>query len=218
MLFRSKRTKHILAGNHRVMAAKALGWDTVPVQWVDVTDEEELRILIVDNRTTRIGHDDTAKIADVLAELTNTEVGLDGTGYDNNALNELINGIANVELEDVDSNNYSRKIEAPIYEITGDKPAINQLMDLNKYSALIKSIDASKLSNDVATFLRHAASRHIVFDYKQIAEFYAHADADVQDLMEQSALVIIDFEKAIEYGFVDMVRDLEEIIGHDSAG
>ena len=30
-------TKHILAGNHRVMAAKALGWETVPVQWVDVT-------------------------------------------------------------------------------------------------------------------------------------------------------------------------------------
>lgn len=90
----NKRTKHILAGNHRVMAAKALGWDTVPVQWVDVTDEEELRILIVDNRTTRIGQDDTTKIADILSELANTAIGLDGTGYGASDLDALIDEIA----------------------------------------------------------------------------------------------------------------------------
>jgi len=214
----NQRTNHILVGTHRVMAAKSLGWDTVPVQWVDVTPEQELRILVVDNRTTRIGHDDTTIIADILAELANTDGGLDGTGYNAGDLDTLINDIANVELEDVDPNNYSRKIEAPIYEITGERPAIGDLYNLDKYTALIVSIEASKLPADVKTFLRHAAARHIVFDYKNIAEYYAHADADLQDLMEQSALVIIDFDKALQYGFVDMVRDLEEIIGHDSPG
>jgi DNA modification methylase len=87
-------TKHILAGNHRVMAAKALGWETVPVQWVDVTPEEELRILVVDNRTTRIGQDDTTKITDILAELANTPVGLDGTGYGAADLDALIDELA----------------------------------------------------------------------------------------------------------------------------
>jgi DNA modification methylase len=86
-------TKHILAGNHRVMAAKALGWETVPVQWVDVTPEEELRILVVDNRTTRIGQDDTTKITDILAELANTPIGLDGTGYSAGALDALIDSL-----------------------------------------------------------------------------------------------------------------------------
>lgn len=86
-------TKHILAGNHRVMAAKALGWETVPVQWVDVTPEEELRILIVDNRTTRIGQDDTTKITDILAELSNTPIGLDGTGYSADDLDALIDSL-----------------------------------------------------------------------------------------------------------------------------
>jgi len=86
-------TKHILAGNHRVMAAKALGWETVPVQWVDVTPEEELRILVVDNRTTRIGQDDTTKITDILAELSNTPIGLDGTGYSADDLDELIGSL-----------------------------------------------------------------------------------------------------------------------------
>ena len=86
-------TKHILAGNHRVMAAKALGWETVPVQWVDVTPEEELRILVVDNRTTRIGQDDTTKITDILAELANTPIGLDGTGYSAGDLDALIDSL-----------------------------------------------------------------------------------------------------------------------------
>jgi len=89
-------TKHILAGNHRVMAAKALGWETVPVQWVDVTPEEELRILVVDNRTTRIGQDDTTKITDILAELANTPIGLDGTGYGAADLDALIDELASM--------------------------------------------------------------------------------------------------------------------------
>ena len=87
-------TKHILAGNHRVMAAKDLGWETVPVQWVDVTPEEELRILVVDNRTTRIGQDDTTKITDILAELANTPIGLEGTGYGAADLDALIDELA----------------------------------------------------------------------------------------------------------------------------
>jgi hypothetical protein len=95
-------TKHILAGNHRVMAAKALGWETVPVQWVDVTPEEELRILVVDNRTTRIGQDDTTKITDILAELANTPIGLDGTGYSAGDLDALIDSLTGTgELEEL---------------------------------------------------------------------------------------------------------------------
>jgi ParB-like chromosome segregation protein Spo0J len=75
------------------MAAKALGWETVPVQWVDVTPEEELRILVVDNRTTRIGQDDTTKITDILAELANTPIGLEGTGYGAADLDALIGSL-----------------------------------------------------------------------------------------------------------------------------
>jgi DNA modification methylase len=63
------------------------------VQGVDVTPEEELRILVVDNRTTRIGQDDTTKITDILAELANTPIGLDGTGYSAGALDALIDSL-----------------------------------------------------------------------------------------------------------------------------
>ena len=46
-------------------------------------------------------------------------------------------------------------------------------------------------------FLMAAASRHIVFHYSKIANFYAHSSKECQELMEKSALVIIDFNKAI---------------------
>ncbi|EEP88958.1 transcriptional regulator, partial [Yersinia kristensenii ATCC 33638] len=37
-----------------------------------------------------------------------------------------------------------------------------------------------------------AAERHTIFNFSKIADYYAHAPADIQALFEQSALVIID--------------------------
>lgn len=56
-----------------------------------------------------------------------------------------------------------------------------------------------------------AAQRHVVFDYQKIAEYYCHASAEVQALMEASALVLIDFDKAVENGYVQMTKALEEV-------
>ena len=56
--------------------------------------------------------------------------------------------------------------------------------------------------------MRFAAERHTVFNFGQVAEYYCHADATLQDLMERSGLVIIDFDKAIEYGFVHLTERL----------
>jgi len=207
-------TKHILAGNHRVMAAKALGWETVPVQWVDVTPEEELRILVVDNRTTRIGQDDTTKITDILAELANTPIGLDGTGYSSDDLDALIDGLTG-ELDPEQESNYSRSIQAPTYEPTGECPEINKLYDTNTQSSLIEAINQANLPDDMKAFLIAAAGRHIVFDYRNIAEYYAHADEQIQKLFEDSALVIIDFDSALQNGFVKMVKQLQSIIGNE---
>ena len=53
-----------------------------------------------------------------------------------------------------------------------------------------------------------AAYRHTKFNYKNIAEYYAHANKEMQGLMEDSALVIIDFDKAIENGYVKLSEDI----------
>ncbi len=81
-----KSTGHILAGNHRWMAALEVGLKEVPVAWVDVDDEMAARINLVDNRSANLGWDDDALIAEILSELPS----LEGTGYDDEALAEII--------------------------------------------------------------------------------------------------------------------------------
>lgn len=58
-----------------------------------------------------------------------------------------------------------------------------------------------------------AATRHYGFNYKYIAEYYAQAPKEVQELFEDSALVIIDFEDAIAKGFVEVSQVIHESIG-----
>lgn len=111
--------------------------------------------------------------------------------------------------------NYSRKIESPIYQIKGDKPEIADMIKCEKHQQLMAELESAEVPEDVREFLRLASYRHVVFDYGKIAEFYAHADAQIQDLMEKSALVIIDFDKAIENGFVMMSKELADITGKD---
>ena len=55
-----------------------------------------------------------------------------------------------------------------------------------------------------------AAFRHTVFNYQSIADFYANSNEETQRLMEQSALIIIDFDKAIENGYVKLSDEVAE--------
>jgi hypothetical protein len=52
--------------------------------------------------------------------------------------------------------------------------------------------------------------RHNVFNYEKIADYYSHASPEMQALMERSALVIIDFEKAIELGYVRLCDEIRQ--------
>lgn len=99
---------------------------------------------------------------------------------------------------------YSKKVSTPIYEPNRRPTNIHECYDNQKYLRMIRRIDASNLKDDEKAFLRLAASRHIVFNYEKIADYYVGASKEMQDLMERSALVIIDFDKAIELGFVQL--------------
>lgn len=110
---------------------------------------------------------------------------------------------------------YTRKIEAPVYEPKGERPELNALFKEDKTKELLNQIEKSEAPEEVKNFLKLAAHRHTVFDYKNIAEYYAHADKSIQELMENSALVIIDFEKAIENGFVRLTKGIKETYLHE---
>jgi hypothetical protein len=84
------RPNEILAGNHTWAAAKQLGWEQIAATWVDVGDEDAARIVVVDNRTSDLAGYDSELLADILEELPD----LGGTGYDQSALDKLLDNRA----------------------------------------------------------------------------------------------------------------------------
>ena len=105
-----------------------------------------------------------------------------------------------VKLDD----KYTSKIKAPIYEPKNKKPHPLELFDNSKTKRLIQEIENSNIEDLEKRFLIEAAKRHTVFNYSKIADYYAHSSKEMQDLIEHSALVIIDFEKAIQYGYIKL--------------
>jgi len=109
-----------------------------------------------------------------------------------------------------DKQKYSSKIESPIYEPKNKQPHLMELVDKSKTYRLMKEIEVSSLPIEEKQFLMDAARRHNVFNYEKIADYYAHATPEMQHLMERSGLVIIDFEKAIQYGYVKLCDEIRK--------
>lgn len=105
-----KSTGHILAGNHRWKAARFAKLAEIPVTYIDVDDETARRILIADNRLSDLGDYDREQLADILKSLAATTAGLDGLGYDEDDLNQLLHELGDGE----DGHPYGReKITCP---------------------------------------------------------------------------------------------------------
>ena len=98
------------------------------------------------------------------------------------------------EVDDgYDKGRYIRKIPHIKYVDKGERTSVFTLYNVEKYYQFRKEINEKDIPNDIKKFLIFSATRFIEFDYAQIAEFYCHADKDVQELMEKLGLVIIDF-------------------------
>lgn len=111
---------------------------------------------------------------------------------------------------DTENLKYSAKIEAPVYEPKNKQPHIVELYDKSKTHRLMREIENSNVAYDEKMFLMDAARRHNVFNYEKIADYYAHATPEMQKLMERSALVIIDFESAIENGYINICDEIRK--------
>ncbi len=198
----------ILAGHGRLEAAKELGFIEGPCIVARGWSESQKRAYVIaDNKLTENGGWDSTRLRIELQRLDTDGFSLSLTGFSKLEIGSLFKG---------ESEPYSRKIEAPVYEPKGEKPKIKEMMDRRATDKMIRAIDKAKgLPDDVRDFLRAAAERHTRFNFVNIAEFYAHADKVTQRLMEDSALVVIDFDRAVELGFVKVSKAMGKLADKD---
>ena len=195
-------TMYVLGGNQRLAALRKMGKTEIPDTWVKSTDEmtekEKREFVLRDN--VQAGEWDYSVLDENFADFDLDDIGIELPSFADD----------DTETEE-DENPYTQKIETPVYEIKGEKPELSELVNTAKHDELIKEIDKSDAPEEVKSFLRTAAQRHTVFDYGKIAEYYAHAPADIQRLMERSALVIIDFNDAIANGYIRVSKEIAEL-------
>lgn len=190
------------AGITAVKVVEANGNELVAVRRTGLTPEQKIRLALYDNRAAEFAEWNE----DVLKQL---------------ALQEQLTGLWNEQelaailAGDVEDNAYTTKIESPIYTPKGERPTIGELCDREKTQQLHARIDQVDLPSDVAQFLHMAAERHTVFHFQRIAEYYAHATPEIQALMEDSALVVIDFQSAVQNGFVMLTKSLADAYTQD---
>lgn len=200
----------IVEGHGRLMACKKLGMAEVPIIRLDeLSDEQRKAYTLAHNQLTMSTGFDMEKLAE---ELKNIDLDLDSYGISENDF-----GIDLGNVEDITDDTYTKKINIPQYEITGEEPKLSELVDTKKADELKAEIDEADIPEDIKGFLKNAATRHYTFNYKKIAEYYAHANETVQDLMEQSALVIIDYDDAIKNGYARLSEDMIAMEEEDNA-
>lgn len=107
---RSRR--RILAGHHRLQAAAQLGATHVPVEWLDVDDATARRIMLADNRATRLGRDDDSRLEELLREVRR-EDNLLGTGYDEDDYDRLLHDLGTPLKPELDDDREPMQHECP---------------------------------------------------------------------------------------------------------
>ena len=189
----------VVAGHGRILGAKKAGLKQVPTVCLeDLTEEQIKAYRLVDNKLNESEWDNVL-LAQELEELDKEQMKLFGFDFG--------------EYVEEEEKKYTMKTNIPQYEIKGEMPDVTELVDISKVKELLHKIKQSNVSEEEKKFLRYGAYRHLCFNYSKIAEYYVNADKEMQELMEDSALVIIDFEDAIAKGYVEMSEQVALLRG-----
>lgn len=193
------KDNEIIEGHGRLIAADELGITNVPVIRLDnLSDEERRAYMLVHNQLTMNSGFDKELL----------EIELNGLNVDMAAF-----GFKSIEEELNEAAEYNDKTDRIQYEPDENTCGLWECFDNSKTKALIEKINQSDVDETEKEFLRLAAQRHVVFNYGKIAGYYANANVEMQTLMEESALIIIDYDDAIKYGYTKLHDFVKENMG-----
>ena len=195
----------VVTGHTRLKAAKKLGLSKVPCILADDLTEEQIRAFrLADNKLAEFSQWDEDKLMQELESLGEIDMSLYGFAFPEDE-----------DDDDAGDDTYTDKTNIPQYDITGDVPDLSELVNEDKTNELLDEIENSDLDYNEKEFLKLAAQRHLVFNYKKVAEYYAAASPEMQELMEKSALVIIDYNDAIMNGYTQLSEKIQKLMEAD---
>ena len=202
---------NIIAGHTRFKAGQTLSITEYPCIIVsDLSEAQTQALRLIDNRTAEYAEWDTDLLNKELQDLINKDYSKDlldffdfptETDLTETDLTEtdLINKLSEIE--------YTPKLEKA--------PAIKELTDTDLYDELILKIETAEIEAELKEFLKLTATRFINFNFDLIAEYYAHANKDTQEIMEYLRLVIVDMDNAIKNGILKHSKLLNKIGNSD---
>ena len=196
-----KRKNVIIGGHFRVDVAKELGYKQIPCVRVEISDiekEKELNLRLNKN----VGSFDYRLLADVLPADALEEIGF--------SLKEIRS--ADFYKENT-RYNYSTKI---FYEPIGLNVTLSDAIKTNEVDRLLKLISESKLSDEEKKLLSYTAYRFTEIRFDYLAEIYSKSKSEeLKKIFEELLLVVIDYDKAIERGFVQIDEAIAEAFFED---
>lgn len=190
----------IVEGHGRLLAAKQLGISKVPcIRLDELTDEQRWAYALAHNKTAELSTWDETILESELEEIS---IDMSEFGF----------VLTEEEEEQEKAKKYTGKANIPQYEPTGEFVTLADCYNVIKRNSLLEEIEQTDgITDEERQFLREAANRHISFNYRNIAEYYASASAEMQKLMEKSALVIIDMNDAIAYGYARLAESIKQM-------
>lgn len=135
------RRNEVLAGNHTLLAARELGWNTIEVALVDVDEESATAIVLADNRLADLGDYNNDDLYTLLSSLED----FSGTGYSLDDLaaldRELFPPQPNTDPDDVPSVGASPISEAgQIWELGQHRLLVGSATDPDQVARLCDGV------------------------------------------------------------------------------
>lgn len=90
----------VIGGHTRLKAAKKLGMDKVPVRFLDLDPAEAAALALADNKLGELAEWDDEAVAEILGELEQQGTPIDGLGWDDDELRNLLGGPAPIVSKD----------------------------------------------------------------------------------------------------------------------
>ncbi|GGB41632.1 adenine methyltransferase [Lentibacillus populi] len=139
----NKRTGNLVGGHQRLKILLDQGVTSVDVSVVDMDITKEKALNIALNKVS--GGWDDEKLAELLRELSDTPLGFEITGFEQNELNELIGGLpSDTEINDpVEDDNFD--VDAAVENITEPETEYGDVWKLGRH--LLVCGDATKLKD-----------------------------------------------------------------------